>query len=72
MNGIKQIRRVCALGAVLLSVVGIADARNPNTAYGTGALQNNTTGTDDSAFGFDALFSNTIGVSNTAIGNDAL
>ena len=68
----KQILRVCALGAVLLSAVGTAVAQNGNTAYGAGALQNNTTGNYDSAFGFDALFSNTTGTYNTASGLNAL
>jgi hypothetical protein len=70
----KQGLRVCALGAVLLSAVGTAAAQNPgdNTTYGSGALQNNTTGQDNNAFGFDALFSNTEGSTNTAIGVFAL
>jgi hypothetical protein len=55
----------------LLSAVGTAVAQN-NTAYGTGALQSNTGGSDDSAFGFDALFSNINGSDNTAIGAYAL
>jgi len=69
----KQSLRVCAVGAVLLSAVGTAAfAQSDNTAYGTGALQNNTTGIQDSAFGFDALFNNTGGIENTAIGTNAL
>jgi Chaperone of endosialidase len=51
-------------------VVGTAAAQN--TAYGTGALSNNTTGTNLSAFGSDALFSNTTGNDNTASGFKAL
>ena len=47
-------------------------AQNYNTAYGTGALASNTTGTDNSAFGANALNQNTSGVSNTACGGAAL
>jgi hypothetical protein len=43
-----------------------------NTAYGTGALSNNTTGSQDSAFGVSALGHNTTGSGNTATGWDAL
>jgi hypothetical protein len=43
-----------------------------NTAEGTDALFNLTTGTDNTAIGFDALFSNTTGDSNTATGSQAL
>jgi hypothetical protein len=60
-----------SLGALLLSaLVGSAVAQN--TAFGTGALASNTTGTNDSAFGFGALFRNTAGNDNTASGNTAL
>jgi hypothetical protein len=71
MISIKQVLRVCALSTVLLSAAGIAAAQS-NTAYGTGALQNNKSGTDNSAFGFNALFSNTTGFWNTAVGDTAL
>jgi hypothetical protein len=63
------------LGAILLSASGTATfAQDNNTAYGTGALQNNnnTVGTNNSAFGFDALYSNTTGPHNTASGSGAL
>src|SRR5438128_6360040 len=43
-----------------------------NTALGSGALVNNTTGISDTAIGFEALFSNTTGGSNTATGSQAL
>jgi hypothetical protein len=43
-----------------------------NTACGTGALTNDTTGARNSAFGFDALFSNTTGFDDTASGFNAL
>jgi hypothetical protein len=55
----------------MFSAVGSATAQT-NTAYGTGALQNNTTGTDNSAFGYNALFTNTKGFWNTAVGSTAL
>jgi hypothetical protein len=71
MISIKQVLRGCALSTVLLSAAGIAAAQN-NTAYGTGALQNNASGTDGSAFGYDALLSNTTGFWNTAVGDTAL
>jgi hypothetical protein len=58
------------LGVVLLSTSSTATAQN--TAYGTGRLQNNTTGIKDSAFGFNALYSNTTGNNNTASGSYAL
>jgi Chaperone of endosialidase len=67
----KQLLRVCALGAILLSLVGSAAAQT-NTAYGTGALENNTSGYWDSAFGYYSLFNNTIGYGNTASGYAAL
>jgi Chaperone of endosialidase len=71
MISIKQILRVCALSTVLLDAAGIAVAQS-NTAYGTGALQNNTSGTDNSAFGYNALFTNNTGFWNTAVGATAL
>jgi hypothetical protein len=43
-----------------------------NTAEGTDALLNLTTGRDNTAIGFDALFSNTTGGGNTATGAAAL
>jgi hypothetical protein len=43
-----------------------------NTAYGTNALSDNTTGSSDSAFGVSALGHNTTGSGNTATGWDAL
>ena len=47
-------------------------AQSGNTAFGTNALSQNTTGSSDSAFGARALFSNTTGSGNTATGWDAL
>jgi hypothetical protein len=43
-----------------------------NTAVGSGALGNDTTGTDNTADGWEALFSNTSGYENTASGFLAL
>ena len=43
-----------------------------NTAEGTDALFNLTTGPDNTAIGFDALYSDTTGDSNTAIGSQTL
>jgi hypothetical protein len=43
-----------------------------NTAVGTSALQDNTTGASNTATGLDALFSNTTGSQNTANGSEAL
>jgi hypothetical protein len=65
MINMKQSLRECAfgffLGVVLLSVVATtAFAQNPNTAYGSGTLQNNMTGFDDSAFGSNALSRNIV------------
>jgi hypothetical protein len=45
---------------------------NHNTAEGDGALQNVTTGTDDTAVGFQALSRNTASIANTALGSLAL
>ncbi|MGD0297976.1 MAG: tail fiber domain-containing protein [Bryobacteraceae bacterium] len=39
-----------------------------NTAYGTNALKNNTTGSENSAFGVSALINNQSGSGNTATG----
>ncbi len=51
-----------------LSLAGVAAAQS-NTSLGTGALQNNTTGSFNTAIGQDALFSNSIGSFNTASGS---
>jgi len=55
--------------------VGIQTPGGPaseNTAVGTNALQNNTTGISNTASGNAALVSNTIGSYNTATGDQAL
>src|SRR6266446_2707395 len=51
---------------------GISQGSETNTKNGNNALQNNTTGTDNSAYGVEALFSNTTGSLNTATGWSAL
>jgi hypothetical protein len=64
---------VFSILALLFSLyqAGIAAAQG-NTSLGTGALQNNNTGTNSTAIGVDALFSNTIGGLKTAIGVNSL
>jgi hypothetical protein len=52
-----------------LSLAGVAVGQGN---ISLGALQNNTTGSDNIAIGVNALFSNTTGGSNTAIGGNAL
>jgi trimeric autotransporter adhesin len=54
------------------SRAGIAQGSESNTKNGNNALQNNTTGTNNSAYGDQALFNNTTGTDNTAIGYQAL
>ena len=54
-----------------LSLAGVAAAQG-NTSLGTGALQNNTTGSFNTASGVNALFSNTTGNYNIASGFSAL
>ena len=55
-----------------LSLAGVAAGQQDNTSLGTGALQNNTAGSQNTAVGVDALFSNTMGSFNTASGVSAL
>ena len=54
-----------------LSLAGVAWAQG-NTILGTGALQNNTTGSFNTAVGLQTLFSNSTGSLNTASGVNAL
>ena len=56
---------------VSFSIPGGAAAQS-NTSLGTGALQNNTTGSFNTATGASALFSNTTGNANTASGLNVL
>src|SRR2546423_4072537 len=51
---------------------GISQGSESNTKNGNNALQNNTTGTNNSAYGVQALFSNTTGNYNTGVGAQAL
>ena len=59
---------------VTLLIVGSAPpaGAQTNTALGTSALTNNTTGTYNTAVGFAALFLNTTGIANTAVGSGVL
>jgi hypothetical protein len=78
------VRTVLIMNAILFVCFGFpptAQAVSPppdggyggqNTAEGTNALFNLTTGIWNSAFGFRALYKNTAGIRNTAIGYEAL
>jgi hypothetical protein len=71
----KSNRQSLVLFAGLAALTGLTHAEEPpstNTAFGTHALESNTSGTGDSAFGFAALFANTTGDYNTASGLEAL
>jgi hypothetical protein len=62
-----------AAAALLLALSSRAAWGQVNdTAYGTAALESNSTGSEDSAFGVNALRTNNSGSGNTAIGSDAL
>jgi Chaperone of endosialidase len=69
----RQCLRVRTFGFLLAILLALVDraAAQKNTAFGEGALVNNT-GSSDSAFGFNALLSNTAGSNNTANGVGAL
>lgn len=45
---------------------------SPNIGLGSLALQNNTTGSNNTAVGYDTLYNNSIGGNNTALGSSAL
>jgi hypothetical protein len=68
----KKIRR--AILAVCLGTLGsmVAFAQTGNTAYGTDALADNTTGSYNAAFGYLTLEFNTTGGWNAATGTQAL
>jgi len=51
---------------------GVSQGSDTNTKNGNNALQNDTTGVDNSAYGVQALFSNTTGNDNTGIGFQSL
>ena len=62
---------------VIATVLGVTPAPDggyagENTAEGTNALFNLTSGIDNTAIGFDALFANNTGMENTAVGVAAL
>ena len=65
-----------AIGAGLLLALALTPSQSSaqyyNTATGTNALFNNTTGDNNTADGYYALYSNTTGSSNTADGAAAL
>jgi hypothetical protein len=72
---LTQIVRVNLIGLMVLGTLGFGLATAAwaqNTAFGTNALSNNTTGNENSAFGASALISNKTGYGNTATGWDAL
>jgi hypothetical protein len=54
---------VLVVALLIAGAVRPAGAQNFDTAFGTGALASNVSGSDDSAFGFHALNANTTGVS---------
>jgi hypothetical protein len=86
MNPLIQLRKAAAGFLIALACLGLApcthallpppppDGGYPgnNTAEGTNALFNLTTGANNTAVGFDALISNTTGNNNTATGIAAL
>jgi hypothetical protein len=67
----KLLWHACTL-MLILALMLPKPTRAQNTAYGTGALSHNTTGTGNSAFGYDALYANETGSSNTGSGYLAL
>ena len=86
MNPLIQLRKAIAGFLFALACFGFAPSTHAllpppppdggypgnNTAEGTNALFNLTTGADNTAVGLDALFSNTTGNNNTATGIGAL
>ena len=61
-----------AIAVAWLGLSPTGQAANGNTAGGTGALFNLTTGTDNTAFGYRSLFTLTTASYNTAIGFQTL
>ena len=68
----KIVPAIAALAIFGFATPQAAWAQTNDTAYGTNALEGNSTGSDDSAFGVNALRTNNTGSVNTAIGMDAL
>ncbi len=60
------------IGGTCVPLTNAASGDNSNTALGSNALQNNTTGLVNTATGADALKGNTTGFQNTADGAGAL
>lgn len=60
------------VGTNALNSLPAASAGGSNSAFGNGALKNNTTGPNNSAFGLAALEDNASGNGNTAVGYTAL
>lgn len=67
----KKLRAIVVLLAVIALGAPSASAQD-NTAFGTDALINNTTGGFNSAFGFDAMTSNLSGSFDVGAGSAAL
>jgi Chaperone of endosialidase len=86
MNPLIQVKKASAVFLIALACFGLAPSTHAllpppppdggypgnNTAEGTNALFNLTTGANNTAVGFDALISNTTGNNNTATGIGAL
>jgi hypothetical protein len=65
--------RTAVFAACLATLSSLTlQAQYDNTSYGSGALQDNTTGFNNSAFGISALGLNTTGYDNSAFGPDVL
>ena len=67
----KLLRHACTVAFVLVLMLPTL-TRAQNTAYGSGALAQNTSGYWNSAFGYDALYANQTGYDNTGVGYLAL
>ncbi|HWD19763.1 MAG TPA: tail fiber domain-containing protein [Verrucomicrobiae bacterium] len=62
----------CSLSFALLALPPSTYAQVRNTAYGTGALNPSTTGSDNTAIGYNSLEYVTSGTANTATGSSSL
>lgn len=60
------------IGGTCIPLTNTTSGNNYSSAFGSSALQNNTTGVDNTATGANALLSNTTGSDNTATGLNAL
>ena len=61
-----------AMVALVLALIFPVVSKAQNTAYGTDALVQNTSGYWNSAFGYYALYGNQAGYDNTGVGHLAL